>query len=387
VTLHTGHPSSVGLLLLGLAMMSPEASATPQPPGATVNAVSYADLPEWSAQDHALIATILRRHCQTPLSLRAGAPRPPSLQQACTVLAETTGPARSLIEQLFQPFRITPHEGTGFLTGYFEPEFEGSLTPSPEFPVPLYDRPSDLVTRPQEPDPAWAHLGDLQGARRDGDRLAPYADRAAIDAGAVEGKAPVILWLRDIVDRFVMQVQGSARIRLRDGGSIRLAYSGRNGHPYTSLGRVLVEEEGIAPADMTMDRLVARLKSDLTAAQGLIARNRSFVFFRIASELPADSGPIGGAGLPLTAHHSFAADREIWPYGLPAMLHGVLPDGAGGSRPLARLGVIEDTGSAIKGPARIDLFFGSGAVAGHAAGLVRHKVDVTILWPRPQPGR
>ena len=87
----------------------------------------------------------------------------------------------------------------------------------------------------------------------------------------------------------------------------------------------------------------------------------------------------------MTAHHSFAADREIWPYGLPAMLHGALPDGAGGTRPLARLGVIEDTGSAIKGPARIDLYFGAGAAAGHAAGLVRHKTDVTILWPRPQP--
>ena len=323
--------------------------------------VAYDDLPEWAAQDHALILTMLRRHCEAPQALRAGAAAPSAFVDACAALATGEGPARVVLEQNFQPYRITPHSGSGFLTGYFEPEFEGSLAPSPAFPVPLYDRPVDLVTRPQQPDAAWAHLGDLQGARRHGDRLLPYADRAAIDAGALDGKAPAILWLRDIVDRFVMQVQGSARVRLPDGGTVRLGYSGRNGHPYTSLGRVLVEEEGIAPADMTMDRLVARLKSDLQAAQALIARNRSFVFFRIASELPADSGPIGGAGLPLTAHHSFAADREIWPYGLPAMLHGALPDGAGGTRPLARLGVIEDTGSAIKGPARIDLFFGSGA--------------------------
>ena len=274
-------------------MNPPDAGAwtPPQPPGAAVAAITYDDLPDWATQDHELIVTMLRRHCQAPLSLRAGTAPPSALRDACVALSTKTGRARVELERSFQPFRITPDAGTGFLTGYFEPEFEGSLTPSPAFPVPLYDRPSDLVTRPQQPDTAWAHLGDLQGARRDGDRLLPYADRAAIDAGALDGKAPVILWLRDIVDRFVMQVQGSARIRLPDGGTVRLAYSGRNGHPYTSLGRVLVEAEGIAPADMTMDRLVARLKSDLKAAQALIARNRSFVFFRIASELQPTQAP------------------------------------------------------------------------------------------------
>jgi membrane-bound lytic murein transglycosylase A len=379
----------LGLALLALSMTIPAASANsaPQPPGASVAPLSFDDLPGWKQQDHALVASMLQRHCAAPAQLRAGTPPPPAFLTACHELSKSVAPPRETLERLFQPLRITPHAGEGFLTGYFEPEFEGALTRSADYPIPLYDRPADLVTRPQGPDPAWDGLGDLQGARRDGERLVPYPDRAAIDAGALEGKAPVILWLRDSVDRFVMQVQGSARIRLPDGGAVRLAYSGRNGHPYTSLGRVLVEEEGIAPADMTMDRLVARLKSDLGAAKRLIARNKSFVFFRIASELPAESGPIGGAGLPLTAHHSFAADREIWPYGLPAMLHGTVPDGAGGTRALERLGVIEDTGSAIKGPARIDLFFGSGPAAGHAAGLVRHRVEVTVLWPRPTPDR
>jgi membrane-bound lytic murein transglycosylase A len=121
---------------------------------------------------------------------------------------------------------------------------------------------------------------------------------------------------------------------------------------------------------MTMDKLVERLKSDLGAAQKLIWRNRSFVFFRLADELAPELGPIGGEGVPLTAHYSVAADRSIWPYGTPVMLNGVLPQVGGQTIPMSRFAIIQDTGSAIVGAARIDLFFGSGPEAGHMAGLV-----------------
>ena len=188
--------------------------------------------------------------------------------------------------------------------------------------------------------------------------------------------------MRDPVDRFVLQVQGSGRIRLPDGRVTRLVYAGRNGHPYTSLGRVLSEREAIPPAQMTMDRLIARLKADAGFARDLIRLNRSFVFFARRDDLPPDSGPIGGAGLPLTPLRSIAIDRTVWPYGLPVWIDATLPDGDGGMERLARLMIAQDTGSAILGPARLDLFVGSGADAGHRAGLIRHPVDFTVLWPR-----
>jgi membrane-bound lytic murein transglycosylase A len=181
---------------------------------------------------------------------------------------------------------------------------------------------------------------------------------------------------------------------------LRLAYAGRNGFPYTSLGRALSDEEGIPPAQMTMDVLVARLKADIAKAGdnkgrdskggdnkalALIRRNRSFVFFRIADELNEADGPIGGAGVPLTAHRSIAADRTLWPYGLPVWLEGQVPVSSTMTRPFSRLTTIQDTGSAIVGPARFDLYFGSGPDAGDLAGRVRFPVEATVLWPRSGP--
>ena len=193
---------------------------------------------------------------------------------------------------------------------------------------------------------------------------------ARADAGAIRDKAPVVLWMRDIVDRFVMQVQGSARIRLPDGGRLRLAYSGRNGHPYTSLGRVLVEEEGIPPAQMTMDRLVARLKSDLAAAERLIARNRSFVFFR---ELTGD-GPLGALNVPVRGRSSAAADPAFVPLGAPVWLDVDRAEANG-------LWIAQDTGGAIKGPQRADIFYGTGDAAGDAAGIVKDGGRMVVLLP------
>ena len=133
---------------------------------------------------------------------------------------------------------------------------------------------------------------------------------------------------------------------------------------------------------MTMDKLIARLKADAGFARDLIRLNRSFVFYARADDLPPESGPIGGAGLPLTPLRSVAVDRSLWPYGMPAWIETEIPDGKGGSEKLARLMLAQDTGTAIVGPARIDLFVGSGAEAGHRAGLIRHPVDFIALWPR-----
>jgi membrane-bound lytic murein transglycosylase A len=369
------------------------ASPPPLPPGASAEPLLPAQIAGWSGDDHGAAFAIFARGCQTEPPLRASVAVPAALSAVCdqarrlaaSGLAEGDG-ARRFFERHFSFWRIRPSAArTGFMTGYFEPEFEGALTRSDRYSTPLYGRPPELVTR--MPGDDWPGLDStLSAARRTASGFEPFYDRTAIELGALDGRNLEILWMRDPVDRFVLQVQGSGRIRLPDGSVTRLVYAGRNGHAYTSLGRVLSERENIPPADMTMDRLIARLKADAVFARDLIRLNRSFVFFARRDDLPPESGPIGGAGLPLTPLRSIAIDRTIWPYGLPVWIDATLPDGDRGMERLARLTIAQDTGSAILGPARLDLFVGSGAEAGHRAGLIRHPVDFTVLWPI-DPGR
>lgn len=365
------------------------ASRVPAVPGATVSPVAFSAIRGWPQADHSAVLQMLGRHCATPPALRAGRQPPAAFGRICREWAAVAlDQAAVFFERNFQPYAITPDRSEGgFLTGYYEPEFPASLTRDRDHPVPLYGRPPDLISQDAAaPLPGWP--AGFQAARRlqDG-ALTPYPDRQAIDEGALGPTPEVVAWMRDPVDRFVMQVQGSGRLRLPDGGVLRVAYAGRNGHPYTSLGRLMSQREHIPPAELTMDRLVARLKSDPDPNRSWIWANRSFVFFKAATELPPELGPIGGAGLPLTSHLSIAADRNIWPYGLPVWLTGTLPTQERGvDATLDRLTLIEDTGSAIVGPARFDLFWGSGSQAGYLAGLTRHRVDVIVLWPRDMAG-
>lgn len=380
------------VLVAAISLASMTAMATPPfplPDGARAEPLSPDVIAGWRQDDQGKAFAIFARGCMADPPLRQAVALPDVLEAACgkaKALAATGSvsaeQARSFFEQNFSFWRIRPADAeTGFMTGYFEPEFEGALTRSEAFPTPLYDRPKDLVTR--QPDDDWPGLDKTLSAARSTDKgLEPFPDRAAIETGALDGQGLEILWLRDPVDRFVLQVQGSGRVRLPDGSVTRLVYSGRNGLPYTSLGRVLSQRENIPPAQMTMDRLVARLKADPAFARDLIRLNRSFVFFTRRDDLPAEAGPIGGAGLPLTPLRSIAIDRNAWPYGLPVWIDATIPDGAGSDEHLARLMVAQDTGSAILGPARMDLFVGSGSAAGHRAGLIRHPVSFTVLWPR-----
>ena len=374
---------------LGLASMNAMAAPFPLPDGARAEPLPASGLDGWARDDQAKAFAIFARGCMAEPPLRQALPLPAVLKAVCEKAkalaaggAVKPEQARKFFEQNFTFWRVRPASSdTGFTTGYFEPEFEGSLTRSAAFPTPLYDRPKDLVTRFPEDD--WPGLDKaLSAARRTPRGLEPFADRTAIETGALDGQGLEILWLRDPVDRFVLQVQGSGRVRLPDGKVTRLVYSGRNGHPYTSLGRVLSQREGIPPEEMTMDRLIARLKADAAFARDLIRLNKSFVFFARRNDLPAAVGPIGGAGLPLTPLRSIAIDRTAWPYGLPVWIDTTIPDGKGGDERLARLMIAQDTGSAILGPARMDLFVGSGPAAGHRAGLIRHPVAFTVLWPR-----
>jgi membrane-bound lytic murein transglycosylase A len=277
---------------------------------------------------------------------------------------------------------VVPAAGRGFLTGYFEPEYDGSLTPADGFTTPLLARPDDLVTLPRGE--VLPGLGPaFQAARRTAAGFEPYPDRATIEDGGLGARARPIVFLRDRVEAFVVHVQGSARIRLGDGRVLRVAYDGRNGHPYTSIGRILVERAGIAPEEMSLEALMSWLRSNPEEGDRIMRRNRSYIFFRVADELDPADGPIGGAGVPLAPGRSLAVDRTLWSYGLPFWLEGELPRAGGASEPLRRLMIAQDTGTAIVGPARGDFFFGTGPGAGTRAGLLRHPVRFVVLLPKP----
>ena len=182
------------------------------------------------------------------------------------------------------------------------------------------------------------------------------------------------------------QVQGSARVDLPDGRTVRLAYDGRNGQPYTSIGRLLIEAGEIAEAEMSLDRLKSWLRAHGQApgepARNLMQRNRSYVFFKIETSFSPADGPTGGSGVALTALRSIAVDRGVWAYGTPFWLDAHLPWREADSRPFRRLTIAQDTGSAILGAARADIYFGGGEAAGARAGAIRHRGAVTALLPQ-----
>jgi membrane-bound lytic murein transglycosylase A len=367
-------------------------------------AEGFAGLPGWLADDHAAAFATFLTTCPAIIqgreSLRGALPAPAALRDICAAALAADRldrhEARRFFELHFQPWRVgrsvdgegDTASGAGFLTGYFEPEVEASLIRAPGFEAPLFARPEGLENRPAEVGSDWP--GDLAAAWRSPDgRLVPFPERGTIAAGRVPVPLEPVAWLRDEVAAFVIHVQGSARLRLPDGGTIRVAYAGRNGHPYRSIGRILVEEGHLPRDGATMDKVVDWLRRDPAAGRAIMHRNPSFIFFRRADELDPVRGPQGGAGVQLTPLRSIAIDRTLWPYGLPfwmrADLTDVTPEAAllpGGEFARGRLVIGQDTGTAIVGPARADLFVGSGDAAGFAAGRIRHRLDLIVLLPR-----
>lgn len=290
------------------------------------------------------------------------------------------GDARRFFETFFVPARIA---APGFVTGYYEPELPASRAPGPGFRVPLYRRPPDLVAvRSGEAPPDWDPA--MRFGRRDGGALRPYPDRPAIEDGALAGRGLELAWLADPVDAYFVHVQGSARLRLDDGSVLRIAYDGKSGHPYTSIGRLAVGR-GLLPADgADKMALEAWLKANPEEGRALMRENRSFIFFREVSGLAPEDGPMGAAGVPLSPGRSLAVDRTAMTFHAPVWVDVPdLPDRHDAGRPFRRLMIAQDTGSAIVGPARGDLFVGTGDEAGAWAGRVRHAARMTVLLPRP----
>ena len=371
-------------------MAEPPAAAAPRDFEAT--ALAFSDLDGWASDDHAAALATFKESCH---AIRAASPevRPglaptPGLIAVCErALAIAPSQARAFFESGFTPWRIRAASGDdAFYTGYYEPDVAASLVPAAGFETALRARPRDLVTWPPGDPPPGAPAGMAAARRARDGALLPMPTRGDIEAGALGEDAAPLAWVRDPVEAFMIQVQGSARLTLPDGRGLRAVYDGRNGWPYTSIGRVLATERGLAPQDLTLEKLKAwvRAAGQKAGEDGLalLHRNQSFVFFRLDESAPPDAGPIGAQGLRLTKLRSVATDRTIWPYGTPVWIDVSAPWESEAPTRLARLMIAQDTGSAILGPARADIFHGSGATAGLHAGATRHRGAFVVLWPK-----
>ena len=303
--------------------------------------------------------------------------------------------ARAFFEREFSPWAVGDRgRAEGLLTGYYEPELAGDRRRHGPYVHPLYFAPADRRV---------LDLGqfkrDLAGRRITGmirgGRFRPYWDRAEIEAGALRGRGLELLWVEDPVALFFLQIQGSGLVRLPDGKRIRVGYSGQNGHDYTAIGRVLVERGALRSEEVSLQSIRAWLRSHPDEAQAVMNADRSYVFFR---ELPG-SAPVGAEGTELTPRRSLAVDPAFHVYGLPLWLESTLPPapeiGRADPAPLATLTVAQDTGGAIRGPVRADLFLGEGEEAEASAGRMKQPLRLWLLWPRaaappppesPEPG-
>lgn len=389
-----------------VAASAPAAAATavprPAPPpalaGAALQPVPFASLPGWAQDDAASAFATFRSSCGAlavtpketgPTSnptlvpgLRTACAAARSVSHALGAHAPSPQVARLFFEANFRAYRIVPDANPpGFLTGYYEPEVDGSLVRTERFTVPIYGRPGDLVAlRP----PADGNRGQVMRkvARPEGEALVPYHDRAAIEDGALAGQGLEVAWIEHPVDLFFMQIQGSARIRLPNGGALRLNYDGHNGYPYLPVGRLLIQRGLVSREEMSMDRIRRYIEAEPAAGRALMRENRSFVFFK-AVPLAGTEEALGAQGVPLTPGRSVAIDRALHAYGTPIFIAADLPlDQDAAATPFRRLMIAQDTGSAIVGPARADLFFGAGAGPGLVAGRIRHPGAFTLLVPR-----
>jgi membrane-bound lytic murein transglycosylase A len=355
---------------------------------ARLEPIDFDDLAGFGDDDHLTALRCFQRSTRAviedrPVPRAAKKPSGGLVEAARGALALSAGDAaeaRRFFEARFRPLRIVP-QTPGFLTGYYEPCVAGSLVETERFSWPILARPPDLVAFAPHEAPAGFPEGAGGGRRRGDGSLVPYDDREAIE----RGRRNPIVWVADAVEAFVIQVQGSAQVMLPDGSRLRLAYDGRNGLPYTSIGRILIETGAIAESAMSLAALKAWLRAaglgEGERGLDLLRRNRSFVFFRLIEDIDPALGPVAGAGVALTALRSIAIDRGTWSYGLPFWIEADLPWEDEAPRPFRRLMVAQDTGSAIVGEARADIFFGSGDAAGARAGAIRHPGKFAVLLP------
>jgi membrane-bound lytic murein transglycosylase A len=314
------------------------------PQDAPAQVLTFDDLDGWYEDDHRAALGVFRDTC----TLLKGAEWGPLCKLAADA-GDSADEARSFFEMLFRPVLIG--EPPALFTGYYEPELDGSLHRTGTYRYPIYRRPPEL---------------------RDG---VQFLSRAQIDAGALAGRGLEIAWLDDPVEVYFLQIQGSGRIRLPDGKVVRVGYAGRNGHSYRSIGQELIRRGTHSMAQLSAQAIKRWVRANPAAGAQLLNTNPSYVFFRKLKDLPPEKGPIGAMGRSITGMRSIAVDPAFYPLGAPVWVE---KDGAA---PLRRLMVAQDTGGAIKGAQRADVFFGTGRQAGEDAGTVKDRGRMLVLLP------
>lgn len=349
---------------------------------------SFGDCPGWDRDDQALAFAAFRRSADYAENNSYGSGSlgltfealKPIFAAARALDHPDRGEARRFFEAHFVPCRVEPEQGKGFVTGFYEPEIEASRIADARFKVPFLRKPADLVkvsdeNRPAGLDPSFAF------ARQTESGLEEYADRRAIEQGALSGHGLEIAFVADRVDAFFAHVQGAARLKLTDGETLRVTYAAKTGHPFTGIGRILVDEGEITAAEISMQSIRRWLSAHPDRADELIWKNRSYIFFREAPVDDPAAGPVAAAKVPLTAGRSMAVDRLLHTFGTPFYVSAPTLCAFGGE-PFAHLMIAQDTGTAIVGPARGDLFTGSGDEAGEIAGGIKDEADFYALVPR-----
>jgi membrane-bound lytic murein transglycosylase A len=371
-------------LLALAACASHQKRTTPADTTPTVQfeAVSFSRLPGWRSDDALAAWPAIISTC-TALGTRA------EWQSFCgAAVAASPGDAefvRAFLERNLQPYRVwrvTGHrrEKTGLVTGYFEPLIHGSRTRDAKYATPLYRRPDDLLVV----DLAEV-IPELRGkrvrGRLEGNKVVPYYSRAASrEAAGLAGHE--IVWIDNALDAFLLEVQGSGRVQLDTGETIRLQYADQNGHPYRSIGRYLADQGVMTIDQVNMPAIRTWLAANPGRVNEVLDSNPSVVFFDEAPLTDPSLGPKGAQGVPLTAGRSIAIDPKFLPLGAPMFLSTQYP---GTGAPLQRLVVAQDTGGAIRGPIRADFFFGFGSEAGTQAGMMKYDGEMWVLWPRGAP--
>ncbi|MEQ9608987.1 MAG: MltA domain-containing protein [Kiloniellaceae bacterium] len=361
-------------------------------PALLLEAVAFAELPGWSDDDVSAALPALRRSCgrlsgqpdDRPLGPDALAGTVADWRQPCADLAAVPegddAVLRSLLEQDFQPFAVSDAgKVEGLFTGYYEAELKAAAAPTAPGATPLYRVPEDLVTVDLA-----LFRADLRGeklvGRVAGNQLVPYLTRKEIDAGALKDRGLELAWAADPVDAFFLHVQGSGRVVFPDGRVQRVGFAGSNGHPFYAIGRALIDEGIIDRKTASMQQIRDWLRANPEKAEEIMQRNARYIFFR-----PIDGeGPIGAQGVALTPGRSLAVDSSLLPLGAPLWLDTTWP---ATDKPLRRLMVAQDVGSAIKGAVRGDFFWGSGEPALEQAGRMKQSGRYYLLLPKAVAAR
>ncbi len=373
-----------------------EKFTTPAPDRLVLKAVTFTDLPGWTDDGLGDFAPAMLGSCevirrQPPERQLGPDPRMGTvadwLEPCAAIAQQSSAPGfsgkrerdyRDYIERLFRPFQVLNNaRQSGKFTGYYEPELRGSLTRQGAYQVALLRPPAGLVSvNLGEFNPAWR--GQRTAGRVSGGALKPLPPRTAIEAGALAEEKLELLYTDDPIDAFFLHIQGSGRVRLDDGRVIRLGYAGQNGHSYVAIGKNLVQSGAIRREDISMQSIRGWLDAHPTERDAVLNANPSYVFFRELAGGDPTLGPPGAQNVPLTPGRSLAVDPDFHALGVPVWLDSVTP----GGEALQRLMVAQDTGGAIRGPVRGDMFWGFGPDAAKNAGRMNSEGRMYILLPQ-----